>query len=65
MNSVSEPEIEYGFIGKFTDLKYTYRSDIRNRKALEENFRKKFETLNRGNYSVQVIILKLNMYYGF
>jgi type I restriction enzyme R subunit len=47
MNSVSEPEIEYGFISKFTDLKYTYRSDIRNRKALEENFRQKFEALNR------------------
>lgn len=44
---VSEPQIEYGFIGKLTDLKYTYRSDIRDRKALEENFRKKFEALNR------------------
>ncbi|HET7116660.1 MAG TPA: type I restriction endonuclease subunit R [Hanamia sp.] len=49
MNSVSESEIEYSFISKFTDLKYTFRSDIRNRKALEENFRKKFETLNRVN----------------
>src|SRR5574338_393864 len=51
MNSVTEPEIEYGFISKFTDLKYTYRSDIRNRKALEENFRKKFEALNRVSLS--------------
>lgn len=42
-----EPEIEYGFVGKLTDLKYTYRSDIRNRKSLEQNFRKKFEALNR------------------
>ncbi len=46
---VNEPEIEYGFVGKLTDLKYTYRSDIRNRYALEQNFRKKFETLNRVN----------------
>jgi type I restriction enzyme, R subunit len=46
---VNEPQIEYGFIGKLTDLKYTYRSDIRNRNALEQNFRKKFEALNRVN----------------
>lgn len=46
---VNEPEIEYGFVGKLTDLKYTYRSDIRNRYALEQNFRKKFEALNRVN----------------
>jgi type I restriction enzyme R subunit len=44
---LNEPDIEYGFIGKLTDLKYTYRSDIRDRNALELNFRKKFETLNR------------------
>jgi type I restriction enzyme R subunit len=48
---VNEPEIEYGFVGKLTDLKYTYRSDIRNRTALEQNFRQKFETLNRVNLS--------------
>ena len=48
---VNEPEIEYGFLGKLTDLKYTYRSDIRNRQTLENNFRKKFETLNRVNLS--------------
>lgn len=48
---VNEPQIEYGFIGKLTDLKYTYRSDIRNRSALEQNFRKKFETLNQVNLS--------------
>ncbi len=29
------------------DLKYTHRKDIRTRDALEEIFRKKFETLNR------------------
>ena len=46
---VNEPEIEYGFIGKLQDLKYTYRPDIRNRNALEQNFRKKFEALNRVN----------------
>jgi len=44
-----EPQIEYAFIRKLTDLKYTYRSDIRDRKALEENFRRKFNALNRVN----------------
>lgn len=44
---VNEPQIEYGFIGKLQDLKYTYRSDIRDRTALEQNFRQKFEILNR------------------
>jgi type I restriction enzyme R subunit len=48
---VNESEIEYGFVGKLTDLKYTYRSDIRNRVALEQNFRRKFETLNRVSLS--------------
>lgn len=43
---VNEADIEYGFVGKLTDLKYTNRSDIRNRKALEQNFRLKFEALN-------------------
>ncbi|WP_199119367.1 type I restriction endonuclease subunit R [Pedobacter sp. ASV28] len=46
---VNEPQIEYGFIEKLTDLKYTYRTDIRDRKSLELNFRRKFETLNRVN----------------
>jgi len=48
---VNESEVEYGFIGKLTDLKYTYRSDIRNRVSLEQNFRQKFEALNRVNLS--------------
>ena len=41
-STVKEPQIEYGFIGKLTDLKYSYRSDIRDRKSLEQSFRKKF-----------------------
>ncbi len=48
---INEPDIEYGFVGKLQDLKYTYRSDIRDRLSLEQNFRKKFETLNRVNLS--------------
>ena len=44
---VKETEIEYGFVGKLQDLKYTYRPDIRDRYTLEQNFRNKFETLNR------------------
>ncbi len=48
---VNEPQIEYGFLGKLTDLKYTYRSDIRDRISLEQNFRQKFEALNRVHLS--------------
>lgn len=44
-----ENQIEESLIEKLTDLKYTYRPDIQDRKALELNFRKKFETLNRVN----------------
>ena len=42
-----EDGIEYGFIGKLQGLKYEYRPDIRDRAALEANFRHKFEVLNR------------------
>jgi type I restriction enzyme, R subunit len=44
---VREDTIEYGFIGKLQSLKYDYREDIRDRAALEKNFREKFEALNR------------------
>ncbi len=44
---VREDHIEYGFIGKLQGLKYEYRPDIRDRAALEANFRQKFEALNR------------------
>ena len=44
-----ESEIEQAFIHKLTDLKYEYRVDIKDRKALEDNFRHKFEALNRVN----------------
>ena len=47
MDIVKEADIEYGFVEKLQDLKYTYRKDIRDRNALELNFRQKFETLNR------------------
>ena len=42
-----EDGIEYGFIGKLQELKYEYRPDITNRATLEQNFREKFEALNR------------------
>ncbi|ANH84024.1 DEAD/DEAH box helicase [Niabella ginsenosidivorans] len=44
---VKEQQIEEDLIKKLTDLKYTYRGDIRDRNALEINFREKFESLNR------------------
>lgn len=42
-----EKQIEDSFINKLIELKYTYREDIRDRDALEKNFRVKFESLNR------------------
>ena len=49
--AVREEHIEDGFIGKLQSLKYEYRRDIRDRAALERNFREKFEALNRVNLS--------------
>ena len=45
--TTSEQQIELDLIAKLGDLKYTYRPDIRDRTALEANFRAKFEALNR------------------
>ena len=45
--AIREGHIEIGFIGKLQNLKYEYRPDIRDRAALEANFREKFEALNR------------------
>ena len=45
--ALREDAIEYGFIGKLQGLKYTYRRDISDRASLENNFREKFEALNR------------------
>jgi type I restriction enzyme R subunit len=42
-----ERDLEDALVSKLTDLKYEYRPDIRDRAALERNFREKFETLNR------------------
>lgn len=42
-----ENHIEENLIGKLSDLKYTYRADIRDKISLEKNFREKFEALNR------------------
>lgn len=44
---VKEEHIEYGFVRKLQNLKYEYREDIRDRAALEKNFRERFEALNR------------------
>lgn len=46
-----EQQIEQGLIARLKDLKYTYRDDIRDKVSLEQNFRKKFEALNRVNLS--------------
>ena len=46
-----EREIEDALIGKLTELKYTPRPDIRSKEALEQNFREKFQALNRVHLS--------------
>jgi type I restriction enzyme, R subunit len=45
--TTTENLIERDLIAKLEDLKYTYRHDIRDRTALEKNFRERFEALNR------------------
>ena len=47
--SIPERDLEESLVTKLRDLKYEYRSDIRDRANLEANFRKKFEALNRVN----------------
>ena len=42
-----ENDIEQNLLAKLQDLKYTYRPDIRDREALEQNFREKFQVLNK------------------
>ena len=49
-----EAQIEELFIKKLEELKYSYRRDIRDRNSLEQNFREKFESLNR-------VRLKMNL----
>lgn len=44
-----ERQIEESIITKLTELKYTYRPDIRDRLSLENNFREKFQAHNRVN----------------
>jgi Type I site-specific restriction-modification system, R (restriction) subunit and related helicases len=43
---MTEQKLEQSLIAKLKDLKYTYRPDIRDRAALEDNFRRHFEALN-------------------
>jgi len=45
--TTKENQIELDLIAKLIDLKYIYRPEIRDRLALEANFREKFEALNQ------------------
>lgn len=48
IKKLGEPKPVYrAGVETLSDLKYTYRPDIRDRAALEKNFREKFEALNR------------------
>ena len=42
-----ESHIEESLIKQLTELKYSYRPDIVDRRSLEQNFKNKFEALNR------------------
>lgn len=44
---IKETQIEENLIKQLIELKYVFRSDIVDRKTLEQNFRKKFESLNK------------------
>ncbi len=44
---IKEKTIEKIFLDRLKKLKYTYRPDIVDRKTLEQNFREKFESLNK------------------
>lgn len=45
--TILESGLEKSLVTKLQDLKYEYRPDIRDRATLEQNFREKFEALNR------------------
>jgi len=47
----TENQIEQNLIKQLTELKYIYRPDIVNRKTLEQNFKAKFEALNKVHLS--------------
>tara|TARA_R100000935_G_C2839739_1_gene170267 strand:+ start:2555 stop:5557 length:3003 start_codon:yes stop_codon:yes gene_type:complete len=42
-----ENQIEENLVNHLTELKYTHRPEIKDRKSLEQNFKAKFEALNR------------------
>jgi type I restriction enzyme R subunit len=44
---IKEQHIEEKLVKQLTELKYTHRPDITDRKSLEQNFKAKFEALNR------------------
>lgn len=46
-----EAKLEQDLIDKLSELKYTHRPDIRNKAALEQNFREKFQALNHCSLS--------------
>ncbi len=43
----NDKQIEFNFIKKLQELKYTYREDIKDKVSLEKNFRNHFQKLNR------------------
>lgn len=59
--SVREEHIEKEFIDRLLGLKYEYRPDIRDRAALEQNFREKFQQLNRVNLTDNEFLKELGL----
>ncbi len=66
---MTEQQIEQSLVEKLRDLKYTIRPDIRDRAALEQNFRNHFEALNRvkltdGEYLVYLLLSEAFLEYA-
>jgi len=49
--TTKENQIKQSLITKLKDLKHTYREDICDKATLKQNFRKKFEALNRVHFT--------------
>jgi type I restriction enzyme R subunit len=56
----TENDIEKALLEKMVNLKYIHRKDIRDKSALERNFREKFEALNKVSLSDKEFDLLLN-----
>ena len=57
----TERELEDQLVAKLQELKFTHRADIRDRAALEANFRQKFQELNRVRLSERRTVTQIEL----